>query len=84
LAEQLDAFVRGGRPDGVGKIRNETIALHEEDPPQIRARQVESHAAERTGLYSDDLRDFYEVAPHIAATFFSLPTPYRGGRVSRL
>jgi hypothetical protein len=68
LAEQLDTGVRNGLSESVDKVRNEVLAPHEEDTPQIRACKVESHAAERAGLHSDSLGNFYEVALHVSAT----------------
>ena len=43
------------------------MALHEEDPPQIRARKVKSHAAERARLDPDSRRNFYQMASHVVA-----------------
>ena len=43
------------------------MARDEEDPPEIRAGKVESHAAKRARLDPDNRRNFYQMAPHVVA-----------------
>jgi hypothetical protein len=68
LAQQLNASAGCGLPQGVNEFSNKAMAPDDEGTPQIRACKVETGPVERTRLHSHDLGNFYETAPHIAAT----------------